>query len=328
MLNTKRLSAGMAVLAAAAITWCAPSAALAQDYPTKPIRILVGFAPGGPNDILARLLGDHFQKTWGQPGVIEHKPGLGGSLAADQVAKSAPDGYTLLSTGVGAVAINQSLLPDLGYDPKRDLAPVSMMAWTPVVLSVAISVPATTLAEFVAHAKREGATLNHASPGTGSSSHLAAEAFRLKAGFQSQHIAYRGVPPMNEAMAKGEAQWTFDTPQGAMNLHRQGKVRVLAVAANTRWPLFPEIPTMKEQGIADFEVFTWFGLVAPAATPRAIVAKLSAEIGRALATPETVERIRNLGMQPVPGTPEDMAMIIDADTRRWAEVIRAAGVKP
>ncbi|MBM3542797.1 MAG: tripartite tricarboxylate transporter substrate binding protein [Alphaproteobacteria bacterium] len=316
------------VVLAALVLCCASPPALAQAYPNKPIRILVGFAPGGPNDILARILGDHFQKAWGQPGIVEHKPGLGGSLAADQVAKAAPDGYTLLSTGVGAVAINQNLLPNLGYDPKRDLAPVSMMAWTPVVLSVAAAVPATTLAQFIAHAKVAAGQLNHASPGTGSSSHLAAEAFRLKLGFQSQHIAYRGVPPMNEAMTKGEAQWTFDTPQGAMNLHRQGKVRVLGVATNARWPLFPEIPTMAEQGVGDFEVFTWFGLAAPAATPRPIIDRLVGEVAAALKGGEAAERIRNLGMQPVPGTPEEMARIIDTDTRRWAEVIRAANVKP
>ena len=324
----KRFPVYLATVAAAVIIGCMPTAAIAQDYPNKPIRIFVGFAPGGPNDILARILGEHFQKAWGQPVVVEHKPGLGGSLAADQVAKSSPDGYSLLSTGVGAVAINQSLIPNLGYDPKRDLAPITMTAWTPVVLSVAASVPATTVAEFIAHARREAGKLNHASPGTGSSSHLAAEAFRLKLGFQSQHIAYRGVPPMNEAMAKGETQWTFDTPQGAMNLHRQGRVRVLAVAANERWPLFPEIPTMKEAGVADFEVFTWFGLVAPAATPRTIVEALAREVGLALRAPGAVERIRNLGMQPVPGTPEDMQKIIETDTLRWAEVIRAARIKP
>ena len=318
----------MAALAAAAVVCCAPTAALAQGYPNKPIRILVGFAPGGPNDILARILGEHFQKAWGQPVLVEHKAGLGGSLAADQVAKSPPDGHTLLSTGVGAVAINQNLIPNLGYDPKRDLTPVSMTAWMPVVLSVAASVPANTLAEFVAYARREGGKLNHASPGIGSSSHLAAEAFRLKLGFPSQHIAYRGVPPMNEAMVKGETQWTFDSPQGAMILHRQGRVRVLAVAASERWPLFPEIPTMKEEGVADFEVFTWFGLVAPAATPRPIVEALAREIGQALRASAAVERVRNLGMQPIPGTPEEMARIIETDTRRWAEVIRAAGVKP
>ena len=301
---------------------------MAQTYPTKPIKIMVGFAPGGPNDIVSRLLAEHFTKVWGQPVVVENKAGLGGSLAADTVAKAPPDGYTLLSTGVGAVAINQNLLPNVTYDPLRDLAPISLTMVTPMMISVGAGVPAKTFQEFVAYAKQNGGKLNYSTPGTGSSSQLGAELVKLRFGFESQHLPFRGVPMQLDAILKSDAHWMIDTPQSSIVPHREGKIRTLVIGSKERWPLFPEIPTFAESGAADFSMRTWFALMAPARTPKAVIDKLAAETKAGLQTPETNQRIRNIGLMPMPTGPAELASYMAEDTALWARVIKEAKVKP
>ena len=321
MFGVIRLTIGFVV----ALALAGPAGA--QEYPSKPIKIMSGFAPGGPTDIIGRILADHFTKVWGQPVIVENKAGLGGSLATDVVAKAAPDGYTLLSTGVGAVAINQNLLPNVGYDPKKDLAPISMTVITPMMISVTPSLPVKTFQEFVAYAKANGSRMNYATPGTGSSSQLGAELVKLRFGFESQHVAYRGVPAQMESLMKGEAQWVIDTPQSSIQLHREGKIRTLVIGSAERWPLFPEIPTFAEAGAPDFTMRTWFAFAAPAGTPQPIIDKLAKETAVALNAPEGAQRIKNLGLMPAPKGPADMAKMMDEDTAVWARVIKEAHVK-
>ena len=304
-------------------------AANAQDYPTKPIKIMVGFAPGGPTDLMSRVLSDHFTKVWGQPVVVENKAGLGGSLASDVVAHAAPDGYTLLATGVGGIAINHNLLPNPTYDPKRDFAPISLTMVTPMMISVGADVPVNTFREFVAYAKANGSKMNYSTPGTGSSSQLGAELVKMRFGFESQHVPFRGVPAQVEAILKGDAQWMIDTPQSSIALHRQGKIKTLVIGSKERWPLFPDIPTFAEASDApEFTMRTWFALAAPAATPKPIIEKLAAETKTALEAPEANQRIRNIGLMPMPTGPAELARYIEEDTALWARVIKEANVKP
>ena len=302
--------------------------ALAQPgYPTRPLRIIVPWPPGGANDVMARIAGEHLQRAWGQPVVIENRPGGGGSLGTDLVAKAAPDGYTLLLGSVGPLTVNPSLYVSLPYEPLRDFAPVVMLGKAPNVLVVPPSLPVNSVAELVALAKARPGALNFGSPGIGTSPHLAAELFKQHFGVEIVHVPYRGNTATLEALIKGEIQVIFDSMAQAVVQVRAGMEKALAVTAPTRWPDLPEVPSMAEAGAPQVDVQSWFGLVAPARTPAEIVARLNGELQRGLATPEAAEKLRTVGTVAAGGSAADMAAFMRLETERWGRVVRTAGIR-
>lgn len=302
--------------------------ALAQPgYPTRPLRIIVPWPPGGANDVMARIAGDHLQRAWGQPVVIENRPGGGGSLGTDLVAKAAPDGYTLLLGSVGPLTVNPSLYVSLPYDPPRDFAPVVMLGKAPNVLVVPPALPVNSVAELVALAKARPGALNFGSPGIGTSPHLAAELFKQHFDVEIVHVPYRGNTATLEALIKGEIQVIFDSMAQAVVQVRAGMEKALAVTAPTRWPDLPDVPSMAEAGAPQVDVQSWFGLVAPARTPPEIVARLNAELQRGLATPEAAEKLRTVGTVAAGGSAADMAAFMRLETERWGRVVRTAGIR-
>ncbi len=304
------------------------SPALAQPgYPTRSLRIIVPWPPGGANDVMARIAGDHLQRAWGQPVVIENRPGGGGSLGTDLVAKAAPDGYTLLLGSVGPLTVNPSLYVSLPYEPLRDFAPVIILGKAPNVLVVPPSLPVNSVAELVALARARPGALNFGSPGIGTSPHLAAELFKQHFGVEIVHVPYRGNTATLEALIKGEIQVIFDSMAQAVVQVRAGMEKALAVTAPTRWPDLPEVPSMAEAGAPQVDVQSWFGLVAPARTPVEIVQRLNAELQRGLATPEAAEKLRTVGTVAAGGSAADMAAFMRLETERWGRVVRTAGIR-
>ncbi len=302
--------------------------ALAQPaFPTRPLRIIVPWPPGGANDVMARIAGEHLQRAWGQPVVIENRPGGGGSLGTDLVAKAAPDGYTLLLGSVGPLTVNPSLYVSLPYEPLRDFAPVVMLGKAPNVLVVPPALPVNSVAELVALAKARPGALNFGSPGIGTSPHLAAELFKQHFGVEIVHVPYRGNTATLEALIKGEIQVIFDSMAQAVVQVRAGMEKALAVTAPTRWPDLPEVPSMAEAGAPQVDVQSWFGLVAPARTPAEIVARLNGELQRGLATPEAAEKLRTVGTVAAGGSAADMAAFMRLETERWGRVVRTAGIR-
>jgi tripartite-type tricarboxylate transporter receptor subunit TctC len=316
-----------AAIAAAFVVTAGAFGAAAQTYPSKPVRILTGFPPGGPTELIGRVLADHLTKAMGQPFYVEGKPGAAGNVAADLLVNSAPDGSTLYVAGYGVLTVNHLLYRDMKVDTTKDFAPISILASFPLVLEVSTKLPVNDYREFVAYAKQQGGSLNFGSPGIGTLPHLAAELFRSRAGFASTHIPYRGTGPFAQAMGQFELQWAFDTPQTALPLVKNGAVKVFASATAKRTGYFPDVPTLEELGMPDSDWTPWFGLVAPAATPRAIVDQLSAEIRRGFALPENVARLRTGGYEPMPTTPEEMARLAAAARSRWSDVVRKLDIK-
>ena len=301
--------------------------AQAGSYPTKPIRLVVPFPPGGATDILARAIGQRFSEVLGQPVIVDNRPGAGGNIGSELVAKAAPDGYTLLMGTVGTHAINPSLYAKMPYDHVKDFAPVILVAGVPNVLVVHPSVPARTVGEFIAYAKANPGKLNFASSGSGTSIHLAGELFKVMAGVQMTHIPYKGSAPAIQDLLGGQVQLMFDNLPSALPQIKAGKLRALAVTSANRTPALPDVPTVAEAGLAGFEASSWFGVLAPAGTPPATIARLNAEGVKWLATPEAKERMHNLGANAAGGTPEDFAAHIRAETVKWARVVKDSGAK-
>jgi tripartite-type tricarboxylate transporter receptor subunit TctC len=301
--------------------------ALAQSYPSRPVRILIGYPPGGPTELIGRVLADHMTKALGQPFYVEGKPGAAGNVAGEITANAPPDGHTLNIVGMGIMATNKMLYPDMKFDPQTAFAPITVLVRLPILLEVSTKLPAKTYQEFVAYARESGSSFNHGSPGIGTLPHLAAELFRSKIGFQSTHVPYRGTGPFAAAMQQGELQWSWDVPHSAMTLSKNGAVRLLAVASAKRADQFPEVPTLAELGFGEADWNAWFGLVAPAQTPKAIIERLSAEIRKGFHEPDNVARLRNAGYEPATTTPEEMAKISARDRVLWSEVIRANNIK-
>ena len=302
-----------------------PIASFAQAYPAKPIRFVVPYPAGGPLDTVARLLGQKVSESVKQPVVVENRPGAGGNIGADHVAKSAPDGYTLLMGAVATHAINPSLYKQIPYDPVRDFVAVTMIASTPNVLVVHPSVPASSVREFIAHAKANPGKLNFGSGSTGSAGHLAGELFKAMAGVDMTHIPYKGAAPAMQDLIAGRLQLMFDNLASANTQVKAEKVKALAVTTARRSALAPDLPTVAESGLPGFDISTWFGLFVPARTPPDVVARLHAEFTRALAAPEVRERIVNLGAEPVGNRPEEFAQFIRAEAEKYARVIKASG---
>jgi tripartite-type tricarboxylate transporter receptor subunit TctC len=303
------------------------ASALAQVYPAKPVHLIVPFAAGGGNDNVARLLGKRLADGLGQPVVVDNRPGAGGVVGAELAAKSPADGYTLFLGGVGSHAINPNLIDKLPYDPIRDFAPVALLAQAPLVLVVHPSVPARSLAELVAYARKNPGKLNFASNGNGSSSQLAAVMFASMAGIEMVHVPYKGLSPALADLLSGQVQLMFSSVVAILPHIKAGKLRGLAVTGAKRLALLPEAPTIAESGFPGYEASSWYGILAPAGTPREIVTKLNAELARALEQPEVRASLLAEGAEPIGGSPEAFAAHIRAEKERLGKAIRDAKIR-
>jgi tripartite-type tricarboxylate transporter receptor subunit TctC len=319
-----RLAACAALLAAASAA-LAPSTGSGQGYPSKPIRMVVGFPPGGGNDIIARMLGAQMQETWGQPVVIENKPGAASIIAAEFVAKAPADGYTLLVNATGGMSINPVLYRKLPYDPLKDFEPIGMVGVFPLVLVVHPDVPARSVGELVAYARANPGKLNYSAGST--AFQVATEMFKQMTGTQMRHIPYKGSPASINAVLAGEVQLTIvDTPPLAGQL-RSDRLRALAVTSEKRTAAMPELPTLAEAGVAGYEMSLWIGLFAPAGTARDVVAKLNAELVRVVRLPDVREKLLAMGVDPLGNTPEQAADWIRGEIAKYGPVVRAADIK-
>ena len=315
-----RIVAGLAAILLAA-------AAFAQSYPTKPIRLIVPFAAGGGNDNVARLVGKSLSDSLGQQMVIDNRPGAGGVLGAELAAKSPPDGYTLFLGGVGSHAINPNLHERLPYDPVRDFAPVILLASAPLILVLHPSVPADSIREFIALARAKPGQLNYASNGNGSSSHLAAVMFEAMAGVAIVHVPYKGLSPALTDLLSGRVQLMFSSVVAILPHIKAGKLRSLAVTGSKRLSSMPELPTVAESGLIGYEASSWYGVLAPAGTPKEIIARLNAETVKALEQPEVRNSLLAEGAEPIGGPPEKFAAHIKSENERLGKLIRDAKIR-
>jgi tripartite-type tricarboxylate transporter receptor subunit TctC len=306
---------------------CAATPSFAQSFPEKPIRFVVGFTPGGPSDILARALGQKLGERWSQQVVIENRPGAGGNVAAEAVAKSAPDGYTWLLGNNSILATNQSLYRSLGYDPVKDFAPVSLVAVQPNILVVNPQVPARSVTELITLAKKNPGKLNYASSGSGAAAHLAGELFKTMTGVDMVHVPYKGAQPALTDVIAGQVQLMFATSASVIPFIQAGRLRALAVTTARRSASVPDLPTVAEAGVPGFEAITWHGVVVPAATPAPLVERLNRDIVSALAQPDLRERLAALGAEVRAGTPREFADYIASEIPKWSKVVRESGAR-
>src|SRR5665647_1547502 len=306
----------------------ASAGASAQSYPTKLIHLVVPYPAGGPLDIMARAIGQKLTEAWKQPVVVDNRAGAGGNIGADFVAKSAPDGYTLLMGAVATHAINPTLYGKMPYDPVKDFAPVALVAQVPNILVVNPSVPARSVRELIELARARPGYLNFGSGSTGSTGHLAGELFNTMAGVKMVHIPYKGAAPAMADLLAGQVQLMFDNLASALPHVKAGKLRALAVTTLARSPAMPDLPTIAESGLPGFDLSTWFGLLVPAGTPPEIVAKLNAEVVRALNAKDMRERLEKMGAEPpANNTPERFAAFIRTEAAKYAKVVKDSGAK-
>jgi tripartite-type tricarboxylate transporter receptor subunit TctC len=298
----------------------------AQAYPSRPIRLLVGFAPGGGQDILARLIGNWLSERLGQQIVIENRPGQAASIAAEAVVRSAPDGYTLYLIGPNN-AINHTLYDNLTFDIVKDFTHIAALVTMPNVMSVHPSVPAKDVAEFIAHAKANPGKINFASGGMGTSVHVSGELFKQMTGIQMQHVPYRGAGPANIDLLAGQVQVMFDNLNSHIGHIKQGKLRALAVTTATRSPELPDVPTVADT-VPGYEASAFFGVSAPRGLPAEVLARLNAEINAGLRDPRLKVRFDELGATTRPGTPDEFTKLIATEVAKWAPVVKASGAKP
>ena len=315
-------------LAAMATIACLHGAAFAQTYPTKPVRIVVPFPPGGGTDIGTRILAQKLSEAWGQSVVVENKGGAAGIVGSEFTAKAAPDGYTLMMGNIGTHAINVSLYKKLPYDPVRDFAPVSQVAGLPLFLLVHPSVPANSTTDLVALLKSKPGQFDYSSSGSGGSMHVAAELFKSMAGVRIVHIPYKGGGPAVADLIAGQVKISFATVLETLGHVKSGKVRALAVTSSRRSLAAPEYPTLAESGLAGYESTSWLALFAPAGTPREIVARVSADAARVMNTPEVRERFVAQGADPIGSTPEQLAAVLARDIAKYAKVMKDSGTQP
>jgi len=303
------------------------SSALAQTYPAKPIKLVVGYPAGGAVDIVARTMGQTLSASMGQPFVIENKPGAGTNIAVKYVIDSAADGYTLM-LAANALAANMSLYQPAPFDAEKDLTPIALVGRVPVVLAVNAATGPATLAKLIELAKAKPGSFNYASPGNGSTPHMAVELFQATAGISLSHVPYRGGGPAITDVIGGQLPMVAVNALEALPHVKSGRLRVLAVLSPTRAATLPDVPTMAESGFPGFEASVWYGLVAPAATPKIVVVRLHAEVQKALQTPEVRERMAAVGGVVLPGSTEQFAALIHSDRIRYAKVVRDANIKP
>jgi tripartite-type tricarboxylate transporter receptor subunit TctC len=323
MIRTLMMHASALALA----TLLLPSTLFAQAYPSKPVRWIVPYAAGGSADTRARQIAQELTKLWGQPIIIENKPGAGAVPGTDLIAKAVPDGYTIGMGNLAPLAVNPTLFKSLPYDPIKDLAPVVLLEKGPLVLMVNPSLPAKSVAELIALAKARPGALSFASSGNGGSHHLSGEMFKAMAGIDINHIPYKGGAPAASDLLGGHVSMMFELMYSGLPAVKSGKLRALAVTSSQRLPILPDVPTMAEAGLPGFESSNWQGIVMPAATPRNIVTKINADTVKVLNMPEVREKIVAQGNQVGGGTPEEFGALIRAETAKWGKVVREAGVR-
>ncbi|MEJ8857544.1 tripartite tricarboxylate transporter substrate binding protein [Variovorax robiniae] len=301
-------------------------AALAADtYPQKPVKLVVPMAAGGNGDIIARLIGKDLAQLLGQPVLVDNRPGAGGNIGADAVAKSPADGYTLVLGAVGTHAINASLYKRMPYDIRRDFTPITMMATVPNVLVVPAALPVKNVQELIAYGKKHPNGLNFGSSGAGSSIHLSGEMFKSMTGLQMTHVAYKGSAPAMTDLLAGQVDLVFDNLPTALPHIQSGKLRALAVTSTVRSPALPDVPTMEQAGVKGFEAGSWFGILAPAKTPQDVVNALDRDIQASLARPETRKALIDRGFQPATKGPREFTAFIDQEIDKWAVVVKKSG---
>ena len=313
---------------AALILLAFAQAADAQSWPSKPIRIISPYPPAGANDLLARIMAPKLSEQLGQPVVVENRAGATGNIGAELVAKAPADGYTLLMGQAGNLTINISLMAKIPFDPVRDFSPVTLVASTPNVLVVHPSLPVRTVKDLIALAKAKPGQINYATSGIGSPGHLAAELLNKSAGIRLVHIPYKGAAPALLDVVAGNAHLYFTSAVSAQPFIPSGRLRMVAVASAKRSPSLPEVPTVAEAGFPEFDVSSWWGVVAPASTPREVVMRLQTEIHRVIALPEIRAKLAEQGLDIATNTPEQFAAYIKSETAKWAKLIREVGVKP
>jgi len=316
-----------AIVAALSICMAAGQALAQANYPEQTVRILVGFSPGVAPDITGRVLAERLSNAWGKPVVVENVTGAGGNIATDRVAKSAPNGYTLGMIGNGSLVFSPSLYDKLSFDPLKDFAPITQVFVAANVLVVPSEVPARSLPELVTLLRAQPGKLTYAHAGAGTSQHLAAELFKFMAGVDVRPIAYRGTTALLPDLLAGRVTLSFANVSNVVPLIREGKLRAFAVTSVKRSAAAPDLPTMIESGYPDFEAVPWFGLMAPAGTPPAIIGRLHRETVKVLVLPDVRKRLNDLGLDVIPGTPAEFAAAIERETPRWASVIKNAGIK-
>jgi tripartite-type tricarboxylate transporter receptor subunit TctC len=314
------LAAGMAALPALS------RFATADDYPSRSVRIVVGYAAGGVSDILARLIGQRLSERLGQPFVIENRPGAVSNVAAEVVVRAPPDGYTLFLAGISN-AINVTLYPDLSFNFRRDMAPIGLISRSPLVMEVNPSVPAQTVAEFISYARDNQSKITMASAGAGGATHVSGELFQLMTGIKMLHVPYRGSPPALTDLMAGREQVMFDNLASSIALIRAGKLRALGLTSKSRSDALPDVPSISEF-VPGYEASIWNGITAPKNTPPEIVTKLNGELGAILAEPKIKAQYADLGNTPVSSTPDEFAKLIADDTEKWAKVVKFADIKP
>jgi len=315
----------MKILVACLMIALAPAALAQGDYPGRPIRLVVTVPPGGAADFIARLVGAKLAEGLGQPVLIENRAGASGTIAAEAVATSAPDGYTLLQNSITTHGIGPQLFAQLPYDPVKDFAPVSGLALLPLVMTVNAQVPAMTAQEVIKLSQRR--PLNFASSGNGGAPHMAAELFKSVTGAQLVHVPYKGSGPAVADLVAGRVEIMFDAAPSLIQQIRAGRLRVLGAASADRNPLLPNVPTFAELGYPKVNVSLWYGVLAPAGTPRAVINKLNSEVGKALAAADVKEKLRAQGAEPMSGSPEAFASFMREEMAKWAPVVKQAGVK-
>src|SRR5438309_11271191 len=311
--------------AAALVVACA---AHAQSFPSKPIRLIIPFVAGGSSDIVGRAIGAKFQELLGQPAVVENKPGANGAIAGEFVAKAEPDGYTLLVGSIGVFSINAALFKDLRYQPVRDFAPITLAVTTPNVLITKLEFPPHSVKELVDYAKRNPGKISYASSGTGSSDHLTAELFKQMTGTFGVHIPYRGGAAVVTDLLGGQVEASFQNMGNVVTQIRAGKIRALAVTANSRAAALPDVPTMAEAGYPGLIVTSWQAAAAPAKTPREVVARLNDAMVKALRSPDVRDRLTAIGFDVVASTPEEFGQFMKNEVERWTRVVQRGGIKP
>jgi tripartite-type tricarboxylate transporter receptor subunit TctC len=314
--------------AIAAVALLAGADAQAQAWPTKPVKVVIPFVAGGSSDIVGRAIASKFQEFLGQPGVVENKPGANGAIAAEFVAKSEPDGYTVLVGSIGVFSINTALFKDLRYNPLRDFAPITLAVTTPNVLITRPDLPAKSVKELVEFAKKNPGKLSYCSSGTGSSDHLTGEVFKQSAGIFALHVPYRGGAACQTDLMGSQVDISFQNLGAVTNYIKGGRMKALAVTATARNPQLPNVPTTAEAGFKDIVVTSWQAAAAPAKTPREVVMKLNDAMVRALRAPDVRERMAQIGFDVVAGTPEEFGKFMKDEVDRWTRVVEKGGIKP
>ena len=326
MSSAPRLLAPVVVLVAALCAATAVAQGPAQAYPNKPIRLIVPVAPGGGTDFTARLIGQKLNEAWGQPVIVDNRPGAAGNIGVELAAKAPADGYTLVMP-ITSFPINPNLYAKLPFDTIKDLAPIVLCASAPLVLVVHPSLPAKSVSDLIALARAKPGALNFANSGSGTGAHLAGELFKRMAGVEIVSVAYKGGGPAVVALIAGEVQMYFSTVPAALPQVKAGKLRMLGVTSTRRVPELPDVPTVAESGLAGFDVVPWFGLFTPAGTPRPVIQKLNAEIVKILDAPDTRQRLSGHGLIPGGGKPEELGAFLKAEIAKWAKLIKEAGIR-